>query len=86
MTTQSTSSQQSSAIGALVLSIVSLFIPIIGLIAAIIALVMISKVTDPEQKGLRTATKVIAWISIIMEAGIIILIMLGLFSTIIFTS
>ncbi|MDQ0207182.1 hypothetical protein [Alkalicoccobacillus murimartini] len=64
MTTQ-TSNQQSSAVGALVLAGIGFFVPGIGIILAIIALVMISKVTAPEQSGLKTATKIIAWFTLI---------------------
>ncbi|TSB47234.1 hypothetical protein [Alkalicoccobacillus porphyridii] len=80
MTTQSNTTQQSTAIGALVLAIVSLFVPLLGLVAAIIALVMISKVTDEEQLGLKTATKVIAWISIALEVVFVIFAFFGVIS------
>ena len=64
-----TTTQQNSAIGALVVAIIGFFAPFIGIILAIIALVMISKVTSQEQRGLIVATKVISWITL---AGYII--------------
>ncbi|TSB47232.1 DUF4190 domain-containing protein [Alkalicoccobacillus porphyridii] len=81
MTTQSTSNQQGMAIGALILAILSLFIPYVGLILAIVALVMAAKVTTPEQRGLIIATKVISWISVIWAILFIILLALGVMST-----
>ena len=64
-----TTTQQNSAIGALVVAIIGFFAPFIGIILAIIALVMIAKVTSQEQRGLIVATKVISWITL---AGYII--------------
>ncbi|MDQ0207183.1 hypothetical protein [Alkalicoccobacillus murimartini] len=84
MTTQTTN-QQGSAVGALVLAIVSLFVPLLGLVAAIISLVMISKVTAPDQSGLKTATKVIAWISIVMEVVLGFLAITGVMSYMMFS-
>ncbi|MCM2676104.1 hypothetical protein [Alkalicoccobacillus plakortidis] len=68
-----TTTQQNSAIGALVVAIIGFFAPFIGIILAIIALVMISKVTSQEQRGLIVATKVISWITL---AGYIIFLLL----------
>ncbi|MCM2676106.1 hypothetical protein [Alkalicoccobacillus plakortidis] len=80
MTTQSTTNQQGTAVGALILAILGLFIPVLGIVTAIIGLVMIAKVTAPEQSGLKTATKVIAWISIVLQLVYTVLIVGGFLS------
>ncbi|MEY8752583.1 hypothetical protein [Alkalicoccobacillus gibsonii] len=80
MTTQTTTNQQGTATGALVLAILGLFIPVIGIVTAIIGLVMIGKVTAPEHSGLKTATKVIAWISIVLQALSLLFVATGVIS------
>lgn len=80
MTTQSTTNQQGTAVGAIILAILGLFIPILGIVTAIIGLVMIAKVSAPEQSGLKTATKIIAWISIGLQLLYIFLMFVGVLS------
>lgn len=76
MTTE-TVGQKSTAIGALVLAVVGFFVPLIGIIIATIALVMITKVTDPEYSGYKIATNIISWLTLVGYLLIFVLIIIN---------